>query len=304
MMGKEVVILSGAISPEREVSLQSGRRVLRELSPLLPTRLIELGGNFLPEDGLDADRSVIFPLVHGDFGEDGQLQRLLERGNFSYVGSDVEAMELTINKARTKVRVARTDIPVLPHVLFSGGDGPTYDDLCGQLGTATLFLKPNAMGSSLHCQAIANREGWERAAAGRTGGEWLVEPRIRGMDLSVALLNGRALGTIAVERGDDLLSYEDKYIPGRVRHVSPAPLPDGVDRDVRAMAERAFAACGCRDWARIDFLWDGQGRPTFLEINAIPGFTDTSLYPDAAIGAGVGIGDLLRRIVSRALDLP
>jgi D-alanine-D-alanine ligase len=299
---REVVILSGAVSGERDVSLRSGRRVFSELDGQLPRRLVELEKNALP-GGLDPARSVVFPLVHGDFGEDGQLQRLLEERNLSYVGSGSESMELTIRKGRTKERVRRVGVPVLPSLAFSAGSRPpSFSRLCEILSAPALFLKPDALGSSLFCRPIRGEGEWEEALGGCRSGDWLVEPLCRGREFTVGLLGDRPLAVLEIVHGQDFLSYAGKYAAGGARHLCPAPVGMGLESSLKELARLAFTACGCRDWARVDLLLDGDGRPYFLEINAIPGFTATSLYPDSALGAGFSPPELLRAIVARAWE--
>jgi D-alanine-D-alanine ligase len=129
-----------------------------------------------------------------------------------------------------------------------------------------------------------------------------VEPLCKGREFTVGLLGDRALAVLEIVPAQDFLSYACKYSPDGAQHICPAPIPVGLERLLRELARRAFAACGCRDWARVDFLLDPAGQPYFLEINAIPGFTATSLYPDSAAGAGLSPAKLLRTLVARAWE--
>jgi D-alanine-D-alanine ligase len=298
----EIVILSGAISGEREVSLRSGRRARDLLVPFFPTRLLELEDNALPE-GLDSRRAVIFPLVHGDFGEDGQLQRLLESGGFVYVGSGVSAMELTIHKTFTKQRVSDGGIPTLPQIEFSARDRDlhVFVEVCQRVGTGELFLKPNDRGSSLQCHPCPDANLWGKALEDVKRGQWIAEAFCRGRDLTVGVLHGTALGVVEIDHGGEFLDYDAKYRAGCSRHLFPAPIGKELTARLRAHGERAFQLCGCRDWARVDFLLREDGEPFFLEINAVPGFTESSLFPDSAVAAGLSPADCLRELVQLAL---
>ncbi|MDR2030272.1 MAG: hypothetical protein LBP65_02295 [Puniceicoccales bacterium] len=299
---RELVILSGGISGEREISLNSGRRAWDVLRRQLPCRLMELEDNVLPKD-LDPAMAVIFPIIHGDFGEDGRLQRLLERQNFSYVGSGHAAMELTICKSKTKERVASAGVPILPSRTFSQKmRPPSFAELCHDLSAQRFFFKPDAMGSSLFCRPIHGSQEWNAAVAGRGAGDWLVEPLCSGREFTVGLLEDRALAVVEIEHGQEFLSYSGKYCAGQVRHICPAPIEKAAEKLLRQLALQVFKICGCRDWARVDFLMDSDGRPFFLEINAIPGFTATSLYPDSAAGVGIAPDELLRTVVARAWE--
>jgi D-alanine-D-alanine ligase len=299
----EVLILSGAISSEREVSLRSGQNAYRLLADLLPVRLCELADSELPP-GLDPRRTVIFPLVHGEFGEDGHLQALLDRDGFVYVGSGKDSMELTINKARTKERVTAGDIPTLPHFTFSVAEKEklSFEKACGSVGAAELFLKPNDRGSSIHCYPCVDEESWIRALADVEEGQWIVEPLCRGRDVTVALLHGKALSALEVSHGGNFLDYQAKYSVGAAEHLCPAPIGGVLTARLRNYAERAFSLCDCRDWARVDFLLRPDGAIFFLEVNGIPGFTETSFFPDCAAGAGISPAECLQKLIGPTLE--
>jgi D-alanine-D-alanine ligase len=264
-------------------------------------RLIELETNDLPLD-LDPERSVIFPLIHGDFGEDGQLQTLLEARKFFYVGSDSRSMALTIHKLSTKQRVSAAGISVLPHFFFSAGEKNSlnFGDLCKKLGTEALFLKPDDKGSSLHCHPIHSEEQLQRALEEVVSGNWLLESLCPGREITVAILNGRALEPLEVISDQEFLDYTSKYTPGKSCHLCPAPLDKPLSRQIQEWAERAFARCHCSHWGRVDFLVDRHERPHFLEINGIPGFTPTSFYPDILRASGRSLEGALLEILRSA----
>lgn len=285
MMGSgevEVVILCGGISSEREVSLRSGRRVFDLLQPHIPTRLIILESNGLP-GGLDANRHLIFPLIHGEFGEDGRLQRLLEKRDFIFLGSDAESAVLTMDKGRTKDLVRDHGIGVLPQVRFSAAEKSTmnFSHLVERLSSMILFLKPNGRGSSLFCARIDGEDQLSRALQVPGIDEWLCEPYCPGRDLTVGILHGHALEVLEIVPTGMFVDYDSKYSAGGSRHLVPAPIEKTMTETVRHTAEKIFRLCRCRDWARIDFLLASDGRLHFLEVNSIPGFTATSFYPDS-----------------------
>jgi D-alanine-D-alanine ligase len=299
----KVVILSGAISEERDVSLRSGRRAHRILAQHFPTCLIELESNSLPKD-LDPRRALIFPLIHGNFGEDGHLQRLLEVDGFIYVGSGIPSMELTINKTLTKNCVAEGGVPVLPQIAFSARKPMefSFGDLCQRIGARELFLKPNDKGSSLQCYPCRNATQLAEALENVRDGEWVIEALCRGRDLTVGVLHGRALAAVEIRHGDGFFDYDAKYTAGRAEHIVPATIGEDLAFRMRFLAERSFALCHCRDWARVDFILREDGEPFFLELNSIPGFTDTSLFPDSATGCGISPEDCLCALVRGAME--
>jgi D-alanine-D-alanine ligase len=299
----EVVILCGAVSPEREVSIRSGRHVAELLSRHHPVRLIELDENKLPPE-LDPKTSLIFPLVHGNFGEDGQLQKLLDAGRFTYVGSGVEGMELTIDKSRTKKRVQSCSVPVLPEIAFSAGElgNISFAEACGRLKSTQLFLKPRDKGSSIGCHRVCSEDDWARRVLSVDAGQWLLEPLCTGKDLTIGVLQGEPLAILESIPVHEFFDYESKYTTAGARHICPAPLGDALTRTIGNYAREIFRACHCRDWCRIDFILDTTGKVYFLEVNTIPGFTGGSLYPESALGAAIAPDAALCQIIAPALN--
>ncbi|MDR0727966.1 MAG: D-alanine--D-alanine ligase [Puniceicoccales bacterium] len=301
MKSFEVVILCGAVGPEREVSIRSGRHAAKLLSRHYPVRLIELHENKLP-DGLNPETDLIFPLIHGDFGEDGQLQRLLDGGGFTYVGSGVECMELTIDKSRTKKVAQSLAIPVLPEIAFEGGklENFSFADACERLGCSELFLKPRNKGSSIGCHRICGEDDWAKYVLPIADGSWLLEPLCAGRDLTIGVLQGEPLAILEIMPKHEFFDYQSKYTPDGARHTCPAPLGEPLTQTIGKHAREIFRACNCRDWCRIDFLFGNDGKVYFLEVNTIPGFTDGSLYPECALGAAIAPGEVLCKIIAPA----
>ena len=300
----EVVILCGADSPERDVSIRSGLHAKELLEAKMEVRLFELGTNELPH-GLDPRRSIIFPLIHGNFGEDGGLQRLLDDAGFTYVGSGADSMEITINKARTKDLVSTVAVPVLAQHTFdwSKKNDMPFGEICRLLDSGgKLFLKPNRGGSSIRCSPCRDEAQWRMALEESVDdGDWIVEPYcLGGRDVTVAVLHGHAIAVMEITHGENFFDYDAKYSVGMAKHICPAPVGEKIAKQLRGHAERAFSICKCRDWARVDFIIGDSG-VFFLELNAIPGFTRTSLYPDCAKGAGMTPAQCLEKLLEPAL---
>ncbi|AHF89489.1 D-alanine--D-alanine ligase [Opitutaceae bacterium TAV5] len=271
-----VVVLAGGTSSEREVSLGSGRACALALANTFPTRLVEVSADALPP-GLDPARDIVFSTLHGTFGEDGRMQRLLDAAGITYAGCDAASSALTMDKSATKAAAARAGVQVAPEVVFTAGALPSAADLVAALGPRVV-IKPNAEGSSvgLHLAdteaeiaaalaqvARASRPFPEHGAGAPPAGgaprhlaasAWLAEPRLVGRELSIGVLNGRALGVVEIRPRSGVYDYTSKYTKGRTEYLAPAPLPEATTALVRAAAESAFAACGCRDYARIDFI--------------------------------------------------
>ncbi|MDR1456764.1 MAG: hypothetical protein LBI34_01755 [Puniceicoccales bacterium] len=299
----EIIILCGAVSPEREVSIRSGHHVAKLLSKYYPIQLIELNENRIPSE-LNPETSLIFPMIHGNFGEDGQLQGLLDDGGFIYVGGGRESMELAIDKSSAKKRVWNCCVPVLSEIAFSGDEWSnfTFSEACKRLGNSKLFLKPRDKGSSIGCSCICNEDDWKSRVQTIDAGLWLLEPLCTGKDLTIGMLHGEPLAILEIIPMHEFFDYESKYTPHGARHICPAPLGAQLTLMIKNYAQKIFHACACRDWCRIDFFMADDGKIYFLEVNTVPGFTKGSLYPESALGASMGPDEVLCKIIAPALD--
>ncbi|MDR1303223.1 MAG: D-alanine--D-alanine ligase [Puniceicoccales bacterium] len=295
---KAVIILSGGgSSSEREVSLGSGRAVFGALRPLIDVALFEVGEDALPE-GMDPERFIIFPMIHGEFGEDGRLQALLDGKGFSYCGSGAAASRLCMDKSAAKIIVRDLGILTAESCFYNGQN---FGELWAFFG-GPFVVKPNDRGSSVGVSKIYGRGDFERYCSGWGRGKWLVEFCIEGRELTVGILDGRALPVVEICARGGFYGYRHKYTPGMAEYFVPAPLEEGQTRWLRGISERIFRACGCRDFARLDFILDHFGRFYFLEINAIPGMTATSLVPKAAAAAGISFPELCLRMLEPAAE--
>lgn len=295
----EIIVLCGARSPEREVSLRSGAACAEALAKVLPkVRRIALDENRLPE-GLDPARHVILPVIHGDYGEDGALQRELEARGFAYAGCDSAASSLCIDKVATKRRVAPAGVPVCPDVAF-GARRPRARSVTARLGREVV-VKPADKGSSVGLHLVSGARALGRVLGRLPEGNWMIEPRLKGRELTVGLLDGRAMGVVEIAPRNGVYNYRSKYTAGATRYLVPAPIPESLAAAIRARAEAFFAACGCRDFARADVILLPDDRFFFLEINTLPGLTATSLLPKSASCVGLDFPSLALRMVSPAL---
>jgi D-alanine-D-alanine ligase len=295
-----IAVLAGGVSSEREVSLGSGRACAAALARSFPTQLFQVDADALPA-GLDPGQHLVFSTLHGTFGEDGGMQRLLDDAGIQYAGCDAAASELTIDKARTKQAAAGRGVRGADGLLFPAAAKPTAAALIARLGT-DVVIKPNAEGSSVGLTLAGDRAGVEAALAGITTGDWLAEKRIRGRELSVGILGGRALGVVEIRPKSGVYDYASKYTKGMTEYLAPAPLDPAVTAAVQGAAEATFAACGCRDYARVDFILSGGNEPILLEINPLPGMKETSLLPMSARCAGLDFIALVRELVTPALE--
>jgi D-alanine-D-alanine ligase len=295
-----IAVFAGGTSSEREVSLGSGRACALALSRSFPTRCFEINGEALPA-GLDPAKHVVFSTLHGTFGEDGAMQRLLDAAGVSYAGCDAASSALTMDKTKTKAAAAAQGVRGPAQFLFAANGKPAVAEVIAKLG-AELVVKPNAEGSSVGLSVVHTAAELEAALGGITKGNWLIEQRIIGRELSIGVLNGKAMGVVEIRPKSGIYDYASKYTKGLTEYLAPAPLGDALTDRVRTAAETAFAACGCRDYARVDFMLSAALELYLLEINTLPGMKETSLLPMSARCAGLDFTALVRELVTPAVQ--
>ena len=290
-----ILVLYGGVGAEREVSLRSGAAIAGALGKFHEVLPIVLDAAILPVS-IRAASDLVFPALHGTFGEDGRLQALLESAGIHYCGSDAAASRLCMDKAATKAIARKQQIPVPEAIAFDGAEAPLADAVIAELGSS-LVIKPADQGSSVGLHFTEHRSALGVTLSGIRAGQWLIEQRINGRELTVGVLEGRALGVVEIVSQSGVYDYAAKYTPGSTEYHAPAALETGIESKVKAHAEQLFAACGCRDFARIDFLLDGK-TPYFLEINTLPGLTETSLLPKSAACEGYDFAALAAALVA------
>ena len=300
MSAPVVAVFAGGTSAEREVSTGSGAACAAALARSFTTRLFDVAAEALPE-GYDPRRHVVFSTLHGTFGEDGGMQRLLDAAGGAYAGCDTASSRLTMDKDLTKRTVSAAGVRVIDGVVFDASDKPSAAALQGAVGSSAV-LKPNGEGSSVGLRLVEGAQELEAAVRAIDHGRWLVERRIVGRELSVGVLRGAAMGIVEVRPKSGVYDYQSKYTKGLTEYLAPAPIGEALTGAVTAAAETAFAACGCRDFARVDFMLSRDGEPFFLEINTLPGMKETSLLPMSARCAGLDFAALVREMVSPAVE--
>ncbi len=290
-----VTVLMGGPSAEREVSLRSGAAVAQALRTR-GHRVHEVDpvpGRLEVPSGTD----VVFLALHGTYGEDGRVQAELESLGLRYTGCGVEASRVAFDKALTKERCRADGVPVARSVVIPS--------MCGwpEGWTGPVVLKPVRQGSSV---GLAFVEGPADFAAGLEsalghGSEVLMEERIVGRETTVGILEDRALPVVEVRPRQGTYDYRNKYTAGATEYFCPADFPEAVTAGIQAAALGAFRAVGGRDYARVDVMVRGDGSPVVLEVNTLPGMTETSLMPKAAAAAGMDFGTLCERLLELAL---
>jgi D-alanine-D-alanine ligase len=295
----KVIVLLGGPSAEREVSLVSGRAVANGLRSM-GHEVFE--SDISPTDlkGLDRPADVVFPVLHGNFGESGELQEILEARNLPFVGSGSKASRLGMNKADTKKAWEAAGLPTPPYKVVTSADAAIPEEAC--------VVKALDSGSSIDVYVC--RGGPEGTPTGarealrsivQKHGRALVEKFIAGPELTVGLLEEKPLAPIRIVPKRDFFDYEAKYKDKETEHRFDTGLPSDLIERCRELARKANAVVGARDLARIDIMIDEKtNAPYLLEINTLPGFTPVSLLPEAAKHAGIEFGPLVDRLARRA----
>lgn len=310
-----IAVVQGGPSSEAEVSRASARSVADALTKAGHRVVrLELDG-FLAESLRTGGFEVVFPVSHGAVGEDGSLQGLLEVLDIPYVGSDVLASALAMNKRVAKMLFAAAGLPVAPslHAKRGGDANELAARALVEVG-GRLVVKPCSNGSAIGVarfdQGVSAPDLAQAIeAAWQVDEAVLIERFAPGREVTCGVLgtgdSAVALPPTEIRAPNDAFyTYEARYAPGRSEHLCPAPLGEPLLKRVQDVAVGAHRALGCRDLCRADFVVDetaGDGAVTLLEVNTMPGFTDTSLYPEAAGVAGIAMAELCDRFVRDAV---
>jgi len=284
-----VGVLMGGESAERDISLQSGTAVLAGLqSAGLDVVGIDLRDNWAASI-LAADIQTAFIALHGTFGEDGCVQGLLETMAIPYTGSGVTASALCMDKLLCKQVLEHADVKT-PVAIAIKSDGPVR---------YPVFIKPVSEGSSIGLHHVQSAAEWQ-ALTLNTARQWMAEMPVKGVEIAVSVLNGTALAPVEVAPHSGVYDYASKYTKGATEYYCPARLPAETLAYCMQRAEQAVAATGCTGAPRVDMIVAVGGEPMILEINTIPGMTETSLLPKAAAAAGIDFSSLCVRLIEGA----
>jgi D-alanine-D-alanine ligase len=307
----KVAVLKGGSSLERGVSLRSAARVEDAVSELGHDAIgIDVGRDLV--DRLRTERpDVVFISLHGPGGEDGTVQELLEILGLPYTGPGVAACALCMDKIAAKHEMRAAGLPTPDWAAFNAtafhelGAADTLEEIEERLGFP-LVVKPARQGSSLGVEFASSRDEVPQAllAAFSYDDRVLLERYVKGRELAVGVLGGDALPVVeAIPREEDFFNFEARYEIGRTEYVCPADLGEEESRHVQELATRTYETLGCSGFARVDLML-GETGTEVLEVNAIPGLTDTSLFPMAAEAAGIDFTQLVERILISARERP
>jgi D-alanine-D-alanine ligase len=300
LSGRHVALLQGGLSAEREVSLSSGRECGAALDRLGATVTRVDAGRELAQVLARLKPDVVFNALHGEWGEDGCVQGVLETLNLPYTHSGVLASALAMDKAKSKAVLAAAGVTVPGGGLFD-----RFAAAAEHVMAPPYVVKPNAEGSSVGVFIVqdgANRPPQEIAAPDWTFGEQvMIEPYIAGLEISVGVMAGKAMTVTEIIPRTAFYDYEAKYAQGGSEHIIPARMPRHAFEKALELSERAHAALGCRGVTRCDLRYDDvKDILVLLEVNTQPGMTPTSLVPEQAVLQGVTFDQLVLWITEDA----
>jgi D-alanine-D-alanine ligase len=287
----------GGPSAEREVSLRTGKAAARALRSLGHTvnELDPVPGQWQLPPGTD----LVFLALHGTYGEDGVVQDELDHLGVPYTGCGAEASRIAFDKVTTKERCIKEGVPTARYIVVRAPETPLPATL--QL---PLVVKPVRQGSSVGLQFVDELAQWQSALQNSLhfDSEVLVEERVIGRETTVAILGDRALPIVEVRPKTGAYDYANKYTSGATEYFCPADFDPAVTKWIQDAALGAFKAVGGRDYARVDVMVRDDSFPIVLEVNTLPGMTETSLLPKAAAAAGISYEELCQRMIELALQ--
>jgi D-alanine-D-alanine ligase len=295
---KKIAVLMGGPGSERKVSLASGAGVVKALREIgAEVTEVDVEG---PDFVVPAGTVVAFNVIHGTFGEDGQVQRILESRGIPYTGEGVAGSELAIDKIATKQRLIERGVPTAKFEIIKDGAQPTL--------SLPFVIKAPREGSSVGVYIIHDaaelpaklEEAW------KFGSELLIEQFISGRELTVGVVGDQALPIIEIKAKKDFYNFENKYPflnpnAAGADHYCPAPIDAELTAHIQQLALAVFRALDLEVYGRVDFLLNASGEVFVLEVNTIPGMTSSSLLPEAAAVVGISYPELCRRIVELSL---
>ena len=295
LSGKHIAVLKGGPGSERPVSLATAAGVTKALKALgAKVTDVDVHG---PDFEVPGDVEIAFITIHGTFGEDGQIQQILEDRGIPYTGENVEGSLTAFDKIMSKERFDAADVETPKWETIATGERPKMP--------IPMVIKAPREGSTVGVYIVKTEAELEHALTdgARYAQRLLVEQFVPARELTVGVLGDQALPIIEIVAKEGFYDFAEKYPflkPGSgtgARHFCPAPIPEEQTRAIQELALRAFRSLGLQVYGRVDVMLPEQGEPTVLEINTIPGMTETSLLPEAAAAAGISYPELCARII-------
>lgn len=304
LKGLALGVLYGGPSAEREVSLDSGENVAKALSAAgHDVQRVVLDGSFSSKDAQALGIDIAFLALHGEFGEDGRIQEILETAAIPYTGSGVDSSSMAYDKVLAKRAFERANVRTPAWMCFDITETDRQGAATGLYLAPPVVVKPATGGSSLGVSIVRAEQQVQPALtkASEYSDCVLVERYIPGRELTVGILGETPLPPAELQLAGEFYDYNAKYNDDRTRIVCPAKLEPAAAESVRALALAAHRALGCRDVSRTDMILDAVGTPWVLEVNTLPGMTSHSLLPRAAAAAGFSFVELCEALLCMAL---
>lgn len=298
-----IALLAGGDSDEREISLKSGTAVEAALTQA-GHRVLHLDPAIVELSGVDWSQfDVAFIALHGSFGEDGQVQELLEKAAVPYTGSDAAASRIAFSKSAAKQKFVDCGVPTPRSVVIHKSDD--LDQIRHQASEVgyPLVVKPDAQGSSLGITIVRHPADLINAVrlCFEFDGVGLIEKMIEGTEWTVGLIDRELLPAIKIETEREFYDWQAKYVDDDTRYLFDAAVSSHVIEKIQATGLAACSAIGTQGMARVDIRLDHEGQPWVLEVNTIPGMTDHSLIPKAAAHKGISFPELCDRLAQDSL---
>lgn len=302
----KIGVLMGGVSSEREVSLRSGNAVVNALQQAshqaLGVDISSADPIKLTQQIKDLQLDVAFIALHGALGEDGTIQEILERLQLPYTGCGINASQMAFNKIMAQKAFLKAGLLVAPHVCITDGQRLDFKAVWAQLKKTPVVVKPACEGSSIGVSLVRHPSEWEQALsqALKYGPGVIIEAFIKGREFTVGILDTTPLPIVEIITANQFFSFSAKYQKGATKYECPATITAEQTARMQAMALKAYQVMGGYGFARIDFRMDDQGNMYILEINTIPGFTETSLFPKAALAAGISFVEVCETLLRLA----
>ena len=292
-----ILIIYGGNSLEKEISIKTGIAVNKALDGLFESKMLMLNNDYKIIKDHYSKGDIIFNCLHGGYGENGEIQSFFEKEEIKFIGSGSFACSLAINKYKSK-KIVRS-------LNYKAPYGEIVHDISAFNEFEVPFIvKPNNEGSSVGFYEIYNQKDFKIALKKNKqyNGEILAEEKINGREITVPILDGKALPIVEIIPGNKVYDYNSKYISKETSYLVPADINEDIYKKIINMSEIIYAKMNCRHYSRIDFILNSDNNPFFLELNTYPGMTDKSLFPKSAASIGLSFQDLIKKLVLLAKD--
>ncbi len=297
----KIGVLYGGTSAEREVSINSGLAIHKALvAEGINAELFDVGSDFINKIQ-NKNFDFVFIALHGRGGEDGTIQAVLDWLEIPYTGSGVLASAISMDKVKTKQIWKANNLPVLPQIILE--EGFNIDLVVEKIGFP-MAVKPALEGSSVGIFKVENKSDLESAFinANKFNSVVMAEKWVEGDELTAAIIADEAMPLIRIKMAEGFYDYNAKYVTGATAYECPCGLDSNLEEQIKELAKKAAKCLGVFGWCRVDIMLDADNNPWLLEINTIPGMTETSLVPKAAKSAGYSFNQIVVKILNNSME--